>query len=73
MAIKQFDEEFGVNLGYPLASAGGAAWVLNVLVGYDSLSGRRQFLPVAFSPYQAREIARRIMAHFGPEPVRRAE
>lgn len=58
------------NLGYPLKipdvpKTGVESWCMQVIIG-RSAEGLVQLLPVAFSPEQAREIARRIMEWYGP-------
>ena len=53
-----------VHLGCPVEGPI-PGWMLTVRVSVDK-AGRDQFLPVTFSEQQAREIARRIVAYYGP-------
>ena len=56
-------EDYAGNLGHPIEGVV-PCWVIEVVTGTDK-EGRPKITPIAFSPHQAKEMARRITAYYG--------
>ena len=58
----------GCNLGYPVEVGSHPCWGLDVVEGCDR-DGVARVIPIVFDESQAREVARRIVAFYGPDPA----
>ena len=74
MAVMQWDDnERAVDLGHPIDGGPLPSWGMTVIWRYNPETNKPEFMPLAFSPDQAREMARRIISHYGPAVLARTK